>query len=121
MAAVDESDDAPFRDRHHFATHLAYHTGAIALAGRMRAVLSRQAPGFSGHVELSGEQFATAASLRRLTIKAIGQVPLSRNVSVALSAQRQQLPWQELQLAVSLKWHHQPLKLRPDARIRSVQ
>lgn len=133
------TSDQSFHDRRHLATGLAYHSGValpvtrqivfailpgasleasaahrhyVALAASLRTLLSRQGTVFSGQLELTGEQFLTAGALRRVSVSAAAQLRLSRNISIALTAQRQQLPWKENQLGISLQWRHQPLTFR---------
>lgn len=129
----------PFADRKHMATGMGYHSGKAwllggntvlsvlpgasveasralphhaALAGVLRTSLARQGTQWAAQLEVVAEKFVSGSTLRRFGTRASGEFRLSRNLSVAISAFRRELPWRERELLISLKWR-QPSLSRP--------
>jgi len=111
------TDSAPFADRRHLATSLAYHSGkAWALGGNtvlsvlpglkaeassglphgaalgpvLHTAVTRQGAAWAAQVELVAEKFVAGSSLGRQAVRATGEMRLSRNLSLAVGASAQQ-------------------------------
>ncbi|CUI07160.1 Lnb N-terminal periplasmic domain-containing protein [Massilia antarctica] len=125
-----------YAGRDHMATSLAYHSGMAwalgsdtvfsllpgarietggglphhaGVAGALQAEVTRQGTQWSAQLALQAEKFIAGSTMRRLDVRATGELRLSRNLSVALGAGRTWAPRHVSELNVSLKWRQRSL------------
>jgi hypothetical protein len=127
---------APFADRDHLATSLAYHSGKAwrltddtvcsvlpgvalevsaahahdaALAAALHAAVTRQGAEWSAQLALRADKFIAGSTLARTSAQLTGELRLSRNMSMVISGTQAWSPRRERDLGVYLKWHHRSL------------
>ncbi|MFP5391403.1 MAG: DUF4105 domain-containing protein [Gammaproteobacteria bacterium] len=141
--------DRPFADRRHMATQVSYQLGRAISVGRNTVLsvlpgvsveaarpfrhqlataavasvaLTRQGQQWGAQVQVDAEKFILGSSLLRRTVRAVGQVGLSRNAALVLTASRTGAPRPSNQLMIALQWRQPSLgSYRPAYRPNSDQ
>jgi hypothetical protein len=126
----------PFNDGDHVASNAAYHTGRAWALGRstvlailpgasleagpalhrwagvsgvVTALLTRQGPHWSAQLELNAEKFVAGPALFRDSIRAVSEIALARDLSLAVTASQSWSPRRERELFIGLKWRQRVL------------